>query len=291
MTNVDSMTNDIRNAVEKVITPKNIQIATVDVDTVLDDNDEADFLKIDIALDSPAHTIHPNERPVLTVLYENKCDLRVYLNTKMVGDDIVLKRRDNLYLGYNQSKIAEQVSRVTEEFLPIIEESLQKDAEWMVPLEMQPYLDTDLHSLYGEYLKDTHFGYQKRVVSTEFDHTRNVVHPMRSKYEISGEKVINKDVWYSIPMCQVIIRLDEFDNSVSNDVYCAHFTGDVDIKIDTNFGSDYMRERNQKGLPRPSVYEVLDDFSTAIKHKYELKRFCDANGMLDGIEIPNEPQL
>ena len=74
-------------------------------------------------------------------------------------------------------------------------------------------------------------------------------------------------------------------------MYCAHFTGDVDIKIDTNFGSDYMRERNQKGLPRPSVYEVLDDFSAAIKHKYELKRFCDANGMLDGIEIPNEPQL
>lgn len=75
MTNVDTVTNDIRNAVEKVITPKNIQIATVDVDTVLDDNDEADFLKIDIALDSPAHTIHPNERPVLTILYENKCDL------------------------------------------------------------------------------------------------------------------------------------------------------------------------------------------------------------------------
>lgn len=117
MTNVDTMTNDIRDAVEKVMTPKNIQIATVDVDTVLDDNDEADFLKIDIALDSPAHTIHPNERPVLTVLYENKCDLKMYLNTKMVGDDIVLKRRDNLYFGYNQSKIAEQVSRVTEEFL------------------------------------------------------------------------------------------------------------------------------------------------------------------------------
>lgn len=188
MTTVDTMTNDIRNAVEKAIAPKNIQIATVDVDTVLDDNDETDFLKIDIALDSPAHTIHPNERPVLTVLYENKCDLKVYLNTKMVGDDIVLKRRDNLYSGYNQSKIAEQVSRVTEEFLPIIEESLQKDAEWMVPLEMQPYLDTDLHSLYGEYLKDTQFGYQNRVVSTEFDHKRNAVHPMRSKYEISGEK-------------------------------------------------------------------------------------------------------
>ena len=291
MTNVDSMTNDIRDAVEKVMTPKNIQIATVDVDTMLDDNDEAYFLKIDIALDSPAHTIHPNERPVLTVLYENKCDLKMYLNTEMVGDDIVLKRRDNLYFGYNQSKIGEQVSRVAEEFLPIIDESLQKDAEWMVPLEMHPYLDTDLHSLYGEYLKDTPFEYQKRVVSTEFDHTRNAVHPMRSKYEISGEKVINNSVWHAIPMCQVIIRLDEFDNSVSNDVYCAHFTGDVDIKIDTNFGSDYMRERNQKGLPRPSVYEVLDDFSAAIKHKYELKRFCDANGMLDGIEIPNEPQL
>lgn len=156
---------------------------------------------------------------------------------------------------------------------------------------MQPNLDTDLHSLYGEYLKDTQFGYQKRVVSTEFDHTRNAVHPMRSTYEISGEKVINNGVWHAIPMCQVIIRLDEFDNSVSSDVYCTHFTGDVDIKIDTTFGSDYMLERNQKDLPRPSVYEVLDDFSAAIKHKYELKRFCDANGMLDGIEIPNEPQL
>lgn len=183
----------------------------------------------------------------------------MYLNTKMVGDDIVLKRRDDLYFGYNQSKIAEQVSRVTEEFLPIIDESLQKNAEWMVPLEMQPYLDTDLHSLYGEYLKDTQFRYQKRAVSTEFDHKRNAVHPMCSKYEISGEKVIDKDTGYSFPMCQVIIRLDEFDNRVSSDVYCAHFTGDVDIK-------------DESGENRYNIYDfAAKDLGGKLQYTWELR--------------------
>lgn len=305
MTKFD-LSSEIYSVVQDATVTKSISVAHYDVgiDEVLDKNQEIDSLRMTFPLVGPAQDTELKDSPVLSVVYKHKRDLSVYIDSEIVQDDIVMKRHDTLYSttfpksGLKLPQIVDQVALVMNASLPTIEDVVEnhKNVDWIVPREMQPYLDTTIPSLYGEYAKDVGLESQKRIVLTNIDHSRYAPFPMTSEYKLMGCRPVNGSKTIQDIVSQVKIHLSEVELSTSDTrleslVYCIHEADGTNIRMGMDYGSKYWQERKAKGLPRPSVSEVLDDFRSGIKREFERKRSLAASEIADAIAVPEEPQL
>ena len=274
MKNEFDIVTGIFGVVQDATLTKSITVMDNDLDVSYDDNGEVNFLQYDFPLLRPACDVELEDRPVLEVSYTDKRYLSVSLRTKLLRDDVVLRRTDALYNGqlpasdFSPQQIVEQVELVTKAALPTIEQATDPYFEWMVPREMRQYLEITIPSVFGDYLEDAHL-------------------------EESG---------LSTQACQIVISVSDDGKEYTYDVDCRHdLYGEIseihhyigsdfeeDIYAGTRSRSRYMNNRRHKGLQRPSIEEAISDFQSAIKREYDLQREWAAEEIADAIEISDD---
>ena len=307
MANEFDIVAGIFEVVQDTTLTKSITVMDNDLDVSYDENGEVDFLQFEFPLLRPACNVELDDRPVLDVSYTDKRYLSVSLRTKLLRDDVVLRRTDALYNGqlpasdFSPQQIVEQVELVTKAALPTIEQATDPYFEWMVPREMRQYLEITIPSVFGDYLEDAHLDVQKRELVTRIGRGSRGNRDMESTYEITGER-IDKESGLSTPACQIVISVSDDEKERRYDVDCRHdLYGEIseihhyigsdfeeDIYAGTRPHSRYMYNRQHKGLPRPSIEEAISDFQSAIKREYDLQRSWAAEEIADAIELSDD---
>ena len=310
MTNEIDIATEIFGTVQDITLTKSITVMDYDMDISRDENGEVDFLQFEFPLLRPACDVELEDRPVLEVSYTDNQYLSVSLNTKLVRDDIVLRRTDALYDGqlpasdFSPQQIVEQVELVTKASLPTIEQATNPYFEWMVPREMRQYLEITIPSVFGDYLEDAHLDVQKRELYTRIGRGSRGSRDMESTYEITGER-IDKESGLSTQACQIVISVSDDGKECTYDVDCRHdLYGEIseihhyigsdfeeDIYAGTRSRSRYMNNRRHKGLPQPSIEEAISDFQSAIKREYDLQRSWAAEEIADAIGLSDDDNL
>ena len=307
MTNEFDIVTGIFGVVQDTTLTKSIAVMDNDMDVSYDDNGEVDFLQFDFPLQRPECDVELEDRPVLEVSYTDKQYLSVSLNTKLVRDDVLMRRTDALYNGqlplseFSPQQIVEQVRVVTKAALPTLEQATHPYFEWMVPSDMRKYIGTTIPSVFGEYLEDAHLDVQKRELFTRIGRGSRGNRDMESTYEITGDRV-DKESGLSTLACQIVISVSDDEKERRYDVDCRHdLYGEIseihhyigsdfeeDIYAGTRPHSRYMYNRQHKGLPRPSIEEAISDFQSAIKREYDLQRSWAAEEIADAIELSDD---